>query len=130
MRVVSGLRRPAKKLLPVFPADHRTASMSKSHQLSAGGAATKSEQRQDHPAGGTLVRVIWMTPPGGRGPEQDRYALIDRELYLPGPGLMTGTGAPRRASPRKQSLPLKPQVMRMLGAGSGRLGAVRLVHCR
>jgi hypothetical protein len=47
MRVVSGLRRPAK-LLPVFPADHRTASMSKSHQLSAGGAATKGEQRQDH----------------------------------------------------------------------------------
>jgi hypothetical protein len=53
-------------LLPVFPADHRTASMSKSHQLSAGGAATKGEQRQDHPAGGTLVRVTRMAPPGGR----------------------------------------------------------------
>jgi len=39
--------------------------MSKSHQLSAGGAATKGEQRQDHPAGGTLVRVIRMAPPGG-----------------------------------------------------------------
>jgi hypothetical protein len=47
--------------------------MSKSHQLSAGGAATKGEQRQDHPAGGTLVRVVWMAPPGGREPEQDRY---------------------------------------------------------
>jgi len=42
--------------------------MSKSHQLSAGGAATKGEQRQDHPAGGTLVRVIRMAPPGGREP--------------------------------------------------------------
>jgi len=40
--------------------------MSKSHQLSAGGAATKGEQRQDYPAGGTLVRVTRMAPPGGR----------------------------------------------------------------
>jgi hypothetical protein len=42
--------------------------MSKSHQLNADGAATKGEQRQDHPAGGTLVRVTRMAPPGGREP--------------------------------------------------------------
>ena len=34
------------------------------------------------------------------------HALIDRELYLPrGPGLMTGTGAGRRASPIRWSSP-------------------------
>ena len=67
-------------MLPVFPADHRTASMSKSHQLSAGGAATKGEQRQDHPAGGTLVRVIGMAPLAGTRLSATR----DRALLLIG----------------------------------------------
>jgi hypothetical protein len=79
-------------LLPVFPADHRTASMSKSHQLSAGGAATKGEQRQDHPAGGTLVRVTRLAPPGGREPGFSKERRLEPQITI---GLLTGQDGSR-----------------------------------
>ena len=87
-----GLAEASKKLLPVFPADHRTASMSKSHQLSADGAATKGEQRQDHPAGGTLVRVIRMAPPGGREPGFSKERRLEPQITI---GLLTGQDGSR-----------------------------------
>jgi hypothetical protein len=36
-------------LLPMFPADHRTASMTGVYQPSAGRGATKGKRRSDHP---------------------------------------------------------------------------------
>ena len=56
--------------------------MSKSHQLSAGGAATKGEQRQDHPAGGTLVRVTRMAPPGGREPGFSKERRLEPQITI------------------------------------------------
>ena len=61
--------------------------MSKSHQLSAGGAATKGEQRQDYPAGGTLVRVTRMAPPGGREPGFSKERRLEPQITI---GLLTG----------------------------------------
>ena len=61
--------------------------MSKSHQLSAGGAATKGEQRQDHPAGGTLVRVTRMAPPGGRELGFSKERRLEPQITI---GLLTG----------------------------------------
>jgi hypothetical protein len=66
--------------------------MSKSHQLSAGGAAIKGEQRQDLPAGGTLVRVIRMAPPGGREPEFSKERRLEPQITI---GLLTGQDGSR-----------------------------------
>ena len=66
--------------------------MSKSHQLSAGAAATKGEQRQDHPAGGTLVRVTRMAPPRSREPGFSKERRLEPQITI---GLLTGQDGSR-----------------------------------
>lgn len=66
--------------------------MSKTHQLSAGGTATKGEQRQDHPAGGTLMHVTPMAPPSGREPGVSKERRLKPQITI---GLLTGQDGSR-----------------------------------
>lgn len=71
-------------MLPVFPADHRTASMSESHQLSAGANVQPPQVAVEQ-----RILMLW----GERGhTEPDQLAVI---VDQPGPcniGHSVGTG--------------------------------------